>query len=155
MFSSKAPIGPKTPSSVAISSRRAAGAWSAWRSSRDIRRRTLSTGFGVSRRIRARKDSLMKMARVVAVALCLMGLSVAPAFAQKPGPMGGVEVGLSMSRESPDLPGLTITRDPAAGQESRYAGDGQPWEIGTFARHAETDFNAAHRTRLLGEGRRD
>jgi len=54
----------------------------------------------------------MKMARVVAVALCLLGFSVAPAFAQKPGPMGGVEVGLSMSRESPDLPGLTITRGP-------------------------------------------
>jgi hypothetical protein len=54
----------------------------------------------------------MKMARLVAVALCLVGFSVAPAFAQKPGPMGGLEVGLSMSRESPDIPGTDISRGP-------------------------------------------
>jgi hypothetical protein len=52
----------------------------------------------------------MKLAREFAVALCLIGLSVAPSFAQ--GVNAGVEVGLSMSRESPDLPGLTIERGP-------------------------------------------
>ena len=52
----------------------------------------------------------MKVVRVVAVALCLVGLSHAPALAQDVN--AGVEVGLSMSRESPDLPGLTITRGP-------------------------------------------
>jgi hypothetical protein len=52
----------------------------------------------------------MKVARVVAVALCLVGLSHAPAFAQDVN--AGVEVGLSMSRESPDVRGTAIERGP-------------------------------------------
>jgi len=54
----------------------------------------------------------MRLARVVAVALCLIGLSVAPAFAQgapSQGPTGGVELGFSMSRVSPDADGQSIT----------------------------------------------
>jgi hypothetical protein len=52
----------------------------------------------------------MKIARLVAVALCLLGFAVSPALAQ--GTIGGVEAGFSMSRESPDIPGITIERGP-------------------------------------------
>ncbi len=55
----------------------------------------------------------MTMFKVAAVALCLLGLSVAPARAQaKPGPQAGVVVGLSMSNVSPAAPGEDISRAP-------------------------------------------
>jgi hypothetical protein len=66
----------------------------------------------------------MKMACVAAAGFCLMGLSSAPVFAGQVD--AGIEVGVSMSRESPDLPGLTITRAPGL-----LAGgwvEVQPWE---------------------------
>jgi hypothetical protein len=51
----------------------------------------------------------MKIARSVAVALCLLALSSAPALAQA---SYGIEAGLSMSRESPDVRGTAIERGP-------------------------------------------
>jgi hypothetical protein len=54
----------------------------------------------------------MKISRVITAALCLLGLAVTPAFAQSAA--AGVEVGLSMSRVSPDPPGQTIERGPGA-----------------------------------------
>lgn len=71
----------------------------------------------------------MKSARVAAV-LGLLGLFVAPASAQspggaKPGAKAGGEVGLSMSRPSPDLAGESVTRGPGllAGAWVAF----QPW----------------------------
>ena len=52
----------------------------------------------------------MKIAWVAAAGFCLTALSSAPVFADQVD--AGIEVGVSMSRESPDLPGLTITRAP-------------------------------------------
>lgn len=52
----------------------------------------------------------MKIVRFFALAFCLLGLSVAPSFAQ--GPKGGLEVGFSMSRVSPDAAGQSISRGP-------------------------------------------
>lgn len=54
----------------------------------------------------------MNISRVAAVALCVLGMSVAPAFAQSPA--AGVEVGLSMSRVSPDPAGQSFSRGPGA-----------------------------------------
>ena len=54
----------------------------------------------------------MSTVRLGAVALCLFGLSAAPAVAQSKGPTGGGEIGFSMSRISPDVPGTDISRGP-------------------------------------------
>lgn len=51
----------------------------------------------------------MKIACAVVVALCLLGFSSVPAFAQA---SFGIEAGLSMSRESPDVRGTSIERGP-------------------------------------------
>jgi hypothetical protein len=53
----------------------------------------------------------MNIVRVFGVVLCLTGLSVAPAFAQKD-TTAGVDLGFNMSRISPDASGQTITRGP-------------------------------------------
>lgn len=52
----------------------------------------------------------MKIAWLGTVALCLLGLSVAPAQAQSP--TGGVEIGVSMSKVNPVADGQSISRGP-------------------------------------------
>jgi hypothetical protein len=52
----------------------------------------------------------MKLASAIAAALGLIGVCNTSAFAQARAVNAGVQAGLSMSRESPDLPGQTITR---------------------------------------------
>ena len=58
----------------------------------------------------------MTIGRVMAAAFFLVGSSVAPAFAQakpvKPAPNAGIEVGLNMSRVSPDASGQSGSRGP-------------------------------------------
>jgi hypothetical protein len=67
----------------------------------------------------------MTIVRAVAVALCLVGASNAPAFAQGQTVNAGIEAGVSWSRESPDVRGQTITRAPGllAGGWVQF----QPW----------------------------
>lgn len=53
----------------------------------------------------------MRIAKVMAVAACLLGLTGAPALAQI---KAGVEAGVSFSRVSPDAAGQSISRGPGA-----------------------------------------
>jgi hypothetical protein len=52
----------------------------------------------------------MGVARVVAIGLCLAGLSAAPALAQRKA--AGVEAGIGLSRVSPDAAGESVSRGP-------------------------------------------
>ena len=65
----------------------------------------------------------MKIVRAFAVVLCLLGPSTVSALAQ--GTTAGMEVGLSMSRVSPDAAGQSISRGPGvlAGAWVAF----QPW----------------------------